>query len=85
MCETCKPILECPIGEKRSVALAGFNNEATKRKMSMHLVIDKYTAKDYEIFIHTSYTDSETWQNIVVEDVLYCPKCGSKLAELKGE
>lgn len=85
MCEFCKSIIECPVGEKRSVTLAEFDNEYTGRKMRSSMVKDKISEEKVNTFIHTEYADENSWQNIVIEDVLFCPKCGAKLKELEGE
>ena len=71
MCEFCKPIIECPVGQERSVVLAEFNNEATGRKMRTSMVKDKLS--------------EEKVNTLVIEDVLFCPKCGAKLKELEGD
>lgn len=85
MCEFCKPIIECPAGQKRSVILAKFDNEYTGRKMRTSMVKDKFSEEKVNTFIHTEYADENSWQNIVIEDVLFCPKCGAKLKELEGD
>ena len=73
MCNYCKELIECPIGEKRtSVIMQGESNFKTE------MVLDRY-AVHIESFIHSEFIDKEGyWHNMSVH-ITHCPFCGTKL------
>ena len=79
MCEFCQSLIECPVGEKRSVVLAEFDNNHTYRKMRTSMVKDRTSEEEAKVFMHTEYADAEMWQNLSVNNIQYCPICGTNL------
>ena len=77
MCEFCKELIECPVGEKRKAVLACNTADGCNEKME--IVLDRYKDKT-DVFIHSTFTAPGTgeWHNIVRE-ISYCPMCGEKL------
>lgn len=77
MCNFCKKLIECPVGEKRKAVLA--RNTADGCNEKMEIVLDRYPDKAY-VFIHSTFTEPVTgeWHNIV-RDISCCPMCGKKL------
>lgn len=78
MCDFCKKLIECPVGEKRNAVLAcntvdGFNEK-------MEIVLDRYP-DEVNVFVHSTFTEVGTgrWHNIV-RNISYCPMCGMKLS-----
>ena len=84
MCEFCQSLIECPVGEKRSVVLAEFDNNHTYRKMRTSMVKDRTSEEEAKVFMHTEYADAEMWQNLSVNNIQYCPICGTNL-QSKGD
>lgn len=73
MCNKCKKLVECPVGEKRVVTLGGDGKENVKIEM----VLDRY--KDHtDAFIHAEYAGDMFWKNMPFS-ISYCPFCGEQL------
>lgn len=73
MCNYCKELMECPVGEKRKgILMEGDFNSRTE------MVLDRY--KDHtEIFMHSEFTDKEGfWYNTSI-NITHCPICGEEL------
>lgn len=81
MCEFCKKINECPVGGKTSVTLAEYEHTGSKMRTCLGRV-NNFSGR-YGTYISTQYQDSEKGMNLVVEDVKFCPMCGTKLKELE--
>lgn len=75
MCDFCKELIECPVGEKRKAVLSG--NEVGS--FEMEIILDRYP-DEVDVFIHSEFTDLTTgcWHNIA-RDISHCPMCGKKL------
>ena len=83
MCEFCKKINECPVGGKTSATLAEYENTGSKMRIGLGRV-NNYSGR-YGTYINATYQDDMNGMNVVVENVQFCPMCGAKLEELKGE
>lgn len=72
MCKYCKPLKDCPIGEKRKSLLCGRRNDC------LEMVLDRYDTYAIAI-LHAEYERDGFWMNLPVH-IRYCPVCGEKLA-----
>lgn len=73
MCKYCKPLRECPVGEKRKSLLYGWRNDC------LEMVLNRYETHSIGI-LHAEYDVGEFWMNLPVH-IRYCPVCGEKLAD----
>ena len=81
MCDHCKKLIECPVGEKRK-SLIDEGVTYTGSKVSIETVLDRDPREGLQAFIHMDITEPTTegnlWSNYSF-DINYCPFCGENL------
>lgn len=84
MCNICKELVDCPVGEKRKVLINKIDNftDAYGHKFTTHgltFVIDKYPDGTC-CFIMDNYVDENSVNyGFMVDQIRFCPFCGEKL------
>lgn len=85
MCEKCKELVECPIGEKRRVLVEKSDKIITDfygHKYiddGLRMFVDKYKSGYVECAISRHYyNEDNVWYGAGI-DIQYCPFCGEKL------
>lgn len=88
MCEYCKPLKSCPVGEKRRAVL---NRDIPNGKLE--IVLNRYEGFSIGILhaeyrqsvykkklLFAGYAEGGFWKNMSIQ-IQYCPVCGEKLAD----
>ena len=84
MCNICKELVACPVGEKRKVLIDKVDDftDFYGRKFTTHgkmFVIDKFPEYT-DCFIVDTYTDENSVEyGFCVDGIKFCPFCGEKL------
>jgi hypothetical protein len=90
MCEKCKELVECPIGEKRRVEVAREDkSEITDyygRKLTIGpwiMFVDKHPDGKIDTGIYQDVYDENSVHYGGGLDITHCPFCGEKFAVIK--
>lgn len=97
MCDICKELVACPIGEKRRILIDDpgrgmiYSNEATETctdaygktcyKQGPMFIIDKYPDHTECFIVNRVWDENNVHYGSGVDNIKFCPFCGEKLVD----
>lgn len=78
MCNFCKELIACPVGQKRRAVLCDYAENGSRGLMEV--VVDHY--RDHkDVFMHAEYAEENGWDRNMAAEIKRCPFCGARLGK----